>query len=190
MDGWSVLTALKSDPATRDIPVVMVSIVDNKPLGFALGAADYLTKPVDHVRLAEVLARHAPHGPKRLALVVDDLADNRTVLRRGLEREGWSVTEAENGRVGLDALAAQRPDLVLLDLMMPVMDGFEFLRELRSQPGGPTVPVIVVTAKELTAEDRAHLHGRVKNIVQTGPAELASVLAEIREKVSLATGKA
>ncbi|MGH7058663.1 MAG: ATP-binding protein, partial [Acetobacteraceae bacterium] len=89
MDGWSVLTALKADPITRVIPVVMISIVDNKQLGFALGAADYLTKPIDRDRLTELLAKHAPRDVERLALVIDDLPDNRAMLRHALEREGW-----------------------------------------------------------------------------------------------------
>jgi PAS domain S-box-containing protein len=187
MDGWSVLTALKADSATRDIPVVMVSIVDDKPLGFALGASDYLTKPVDRGRLTEVLAKHAPPSAGRLALVIDDLPDNRGVLRHGLEREGWTVIEAENGRLGLDLFAARKPDLVLLDLMMPVMDGFEFLRELRYRDDGRKVPVVVITAKELTPAERDTLRASVENVVQKGSTGADNLLTEIREKIIEAT---
>jgi PAS domain S-box-containing protein len=182
MDGWSVLTALKAEPTTRAIPVVMISIVDDKQLAFALGAADYLTKPVDRGQLAEILARHA--GKERRALIIDDLADNRTMLRNALEREGWAVTEAENGRAGLAAFTEQHPGLVLLDLMMPVMDGFEFLRELRARPDGRAVPVVVVTAKELTPQERDQLRAGVENIVQTGAISHEALLAEIRTKIT------
>jgi PAS domain S-box-containing protein len=186
MDGWSVLTALKTDAATRDIPVVMISIVDDKQLGFALGAAEYLTKPIDRDRLAELLAKHAPRDAERRALVIDDLPDNRSMLRHVLEREGWLVAEAENGRAGLGRFAEQKPSLILLDLMMPVMDGFEFLRELRSRDDGRTVPVVVVTAKELTPEERNLLRAGVENIVQKGTVSHDSLLAEIREKINAA----
>ncbi len=184
MDGWSVLTALKADPATCDIPVVMVSIIDDRQLGFTLGAADYLTKPVDRTRLAEILARQAPHDTKRLALVVDDLRDNRTMLRSALTREGWEVVEAEDGRTALEAFANHQPGLILLDLMMPVMDGFEFLRILRAREDGREVPVVVVTAKELTDDERAFLRACVENIVQKGSLDHEALLSEIRTRIA------
>ncbi len=187
MDGWSVLSALKAEEATRDIPVVMVSMVDDKQLGFALGAADYLTKPIDRDRLSAMLARHAPHATNRVALVVDDLPDNREMLRHALEGQAWSVVEAENGRVGLERFADSHPTLILLDIMMPVMDGFEFLRELRGRPDGRTVPVVVVTAKELTASERDLLRACVENVVQKGTIGHDELLREIRTKVAAAS---
>jgi len=189
MDGWSVLTALKSDPVTRDVPVVMISIVDDKHLGFALGAADYLTKPIDRERLAEILAKHAPRDAERVALVIDDLPDNRAVLRHALEGGGWNVVEAENGRDGLEKVGGRRPALILLDLMMPVMDGFEFLRELRRREDGRGVPVVVVTAKELTPEERDLLRMCVENVIQKGTITHDNLIAEIRAKIASA-GKA
>ena len=184
MDGWSVLTALKADPATAEIPVVMISIVDDRQLGFSLGAADYLTKPIDRNRLAGILAKHALSDAPRTALVIDDLPDNRALLATLLEREGWKVEQADNGRTGLDALAAHRPALILLDLMMPVMDGFEFLRELRNREDGRDIPVVVVTAKELTPEEHNLLRACVENIVQKGAVSHEDLLADIRAKVS------
>jgi hypothetical protein len=168
----------------------MISIVDDKQLGFALGAADYLTKPVDRARLTEILARRVGRDRERHVLVVDDLPDNRALLRRALEQEGWTVTEAENGRAGLEAVANHAPALVLLDLMMPVMDGFEFLRELRARPEGRMIPVVVVTAKELTAAERDMLRSCVENIVQKGALAPEEILAEIRAKILPAEGPA
>ena len=187
MDGWSVLAALKADRSTRDIPVVMVSIIDDKQLGFALGAADYLTKPIDRDRLSAILAHLAPHAAEQLALVIDDLPANREMLRRSLEGQEWKVVEAENGRVGLAKFEEHRPALILLDIMMPVMDGFEFLRELRSRPDGRAVPVVVVTAKELTTDERNLLRACVENVVQNNATNRDELLAEIREKVASAS---
>lgn len=184
MDGWSVLTALKADPATADIPVVMISIVEDRQLGFSLGAADYLTKPIDRNRLVKILAKHAHADATRTALVIDDMADNRAMLTSLLKREGWQVVEAADGREGLARFTESKPGLVLLDLMMPVMDGFEFLRELRGRDDGREVPVIVVTAKELTNEERDLLRIGVQNIVQKGGASHENLFAEIRAKIA------
>ena len=147
MDGWAVLAALKADAATADIPVVMVTIVDDRNLGYALGAADYLTKPIDRERLVAVLARHRPQRP---ILVVDDDPALRELLRRTLEREGYAVLEADDGRAALARIEERLPGLILLDLMMPHMNGFELLTELRARPEWRGIPVVVVTAKDLT----------------------------------------
>ena len=184
MDGWSVLTALKADPATADIPVVMISIVEDRQLGFSLGAADYLTKPIDRTRLLKILETHAKSSDARTALVIDDMPDNRLMLSALLKREGWKIVEAANGREGLERFNENKPGLILLDLMMPVMDGFEFLRALRSRDDGRDVPVIVVTAKELTNEERALLRVGVQNIVQKGGATHENLFAEIRAKIA------
>ena len=124
MDGWAVLAALKADAATADIPVVMVTIVDDRNLGYALGAADYLTKPIDRERLVAVLAQHRPRAadPRRRRR-----SGVRELLRRTLEREGYAVLEADDGRAALARLRERLPGLILLDLMMPHMDGFELV---------------------------------------------------------------
>jgi CheY-like chemotaxis protein len=154
MDGWAVLTALKSDPDLVDIPVIMLTIMDEKHMGYALGAADYLTKPIDWQRLAGLLLRYECARPPCPLLVVEDDASLREMLRRRLEKEGWAVIEAENGRVALERMTERQPDLILLDLMMPEMDGFQFLDEIRKHDAWRSIPVIVVTAKELAPEDR------------------------------------
>ncbi|HWB06717.1 MAG TPA: response regulator [Verrucomicrobiales bacterium] len=180
MDGWAVLTALKADPATADIPVIMVTIIDNDHMGFALGAADYLTKPIDWQRLAGTLGKLHRQSANHTVLLVEDDPATREMLRRGMEKEGWHVTEAANGRLGLECMAENAPHLILLDLMMPEMDGFSFMRELRKRPDGRHVPVIVITAKDLTEEDRRRLNGEVARILQKGETSADDLLAEIR----------
>ena len=161
LDGWSVLSALKADPDLADIPVVMVTFVDQRGLAQALGAADYVLKPVRWERFKAVMDRFRGRGACTPggALVVDDDADTRARVRAMLERDGWAVAEAENGRDALDRYALIRPSVVLLDLTMPVMDGFDFLAALRARPDGAEVPVVVLTALDLSREDRRRLAG-------------------------------
>jgi CheY-like chemotaxis protein len=184
MDGWAVLTALKADAALADIPVIMLTIVDDKNLGYALGAADYLTKPVDRDRLVAILNKYRGAGPAPLVLVVEDDPASREILQRTLEKEGWAVATAENGRVALQRVALQRPALILLDLMMPEMDGFEVVEALRQRDDWRTIPIVVVTAKNLTAEDHSRLNGYVERILQKGAYSREDLLAEIRSLVT------
>jgi len=186
MDGWAVLNALKADPATAAIPVIMLTIVDDKQMGFALGAADYFTKPIDFQRLQQVLAKYRPATAPPHVLVIEDDASTREMLRRTLEREGWHITEASNGRAGLAELEKHSSSLhlVLLDLMMPEMDGFEFMETLRQSGQPPRVPVIVITAKDLSDEDRRRLNGGVERIIQKGAATREQLMAEVRAVVA------
>ena len=181
MDGWAVLSALKSEPDLADIPVVMLTIVDDKNLGYALGAADYLTKPIDRERLVAVLGKYRRDRP---VLVVDDDVEVRQLLRRMLEPVGYTVVEAENGRVALEHLREGPPSVILLDLMMPEMDGFEFVAEFRRQQDWQGVPIIVITAKDLTREDRERLNGYVQKILLKGAHGRDELLAEVRELVA------
>ncbi len=179
MDGWSVLSKLKADPAMKSIPVVVVTIIDDRNLSFALGASDYLTKPVDRERLAEVLGRVRSRGGEQSVLIVEDDADTRKMMRRLFENEGWAVAEAENGKIGLAAIEKKIPGLVLLDLMMPEMDGFEFIEHLRERGGARDIPVVVLTAKDLTEDDRRRLRGTVDNVLQKGD-QSGEVVREVR----------
>jgi signal transduction histidine kinase/CheY-like chemotaxis protein len=179
LDGWTVLAALKGDPELADIPVIFVTILDEKTKGYSLGATDYLVKPVDRERLAQVLERICTDRPSRHILLVEDDETTRTVTRRALERDGWSVMQAENGRVALARMPEQRPDAILLDLMMPEMDGFEFLVELRRQAAWRDIPVIVVTAMDLTEEDRRRLSGEVERIIEKGAYGRDELLREV-----------
>jgi signal transduction histidine kinase/DNA-binding response OmpR family regulator len=165
LDGWTVLAAIKGDPALASIPVVLMSIVDQKNRGYALGAADYLVKPVDRSKLVETLTGICGPRAGRTLLVDDDEVVRRSV-RQALEPIGWTVIEAENGQVAVDALTTGRPDVIILDLMMPKMDGFEFMDELRGRPDWREIPVVVITAKDLTEEDRDRLNGGVERIIQ------------------------
>jgi GAF domain-containing protein/DNA-binding response OmpR family regulator/anti-sigma regulatory factor (Ser/Thr protein kinase) len=181
MDGWAVLSALKADPVVADIPVVMLTIVDDRNLGYALGAADYLTKPIDRERLVTVLRQHRRDRP---VLVVDDDAGLRQLLRRMLEPEGYTVVEAENGRVALERLRDVAPSVVLLDLMMPEMDGFAFVAEFRRHEPWRAIPIVVITAKDLSRADRERLNGYVERILQKGAYGREQLLAEVRELVA------
>jgi CheY-like chemotaxis protein len=183
MDGWQVLRELKADPETRDIPVLMVTMTDDRELGYALGATEFLTKPVKRETLVGLLERHASGDGERSALVVDDIAENRRLLRLSLEQEGWTVSEAENGREALERVADQAPSLILLDLMMPVMDGFEFVLEMRKRDALRSIPIVVVTAKELTEGDRRRLNGDVVGLIERGGMDRESLLTQLREQV-------
>jgi CheY-like chemotaxis protein/nitrogen-specific signal transduction histidine kinase len=180
MDGWTVLRALKGDPLTSSIPVVMVSMLDDRDIGYALGAADYLTKPFDREKLVLALRRFRQGSSPRPVLVVEDDPATREVVRRALERDGWVVSEADNGRRALESLSRSVPDLIVLDLMMPEMDGFEFVTELRRSEAGRRIPVVVVTAKDITAEDRKRLNGQVRRIFSKGSFSREELTAELR----------
>jgi adenylate cyclase len=165
LDGWTVLAAIKGDPALADIPVILLTIIDEKNRGFALGASEYLVKPIDRDKLIRVLRQlSTPSGGS--VLVVDDDQMSRAGLKHSLEQAGWRVVEADNGQVALTRLKEARPSAVLLDLMMPEMDGFEFLDEVRRHEEWRDIPVIVITARDVSAEERARLNGRVESVVQ------------------------
>lgn len=199
MDGWSVLSALKADPELEDIPVVILTIVDNKDFGFSLGASDYLTKPIDYKRLTRLLEKYRPEPmlpgdfgitnglPIGHVLITEDDPTTRKMFQRILEREGWLVTEAANGREALQQLAISRPDLILLDLMMPEMDGFQFIAEFRRQAPYRHIPVVVITAMELTVTEREQLNGYVKQVLQKGAYSREQLLQEVRELVETCT---
>jgi signal transduction histidine kinase/CheY-like chemotaxis protein len=186
MDGWAVLSALKADPVIAGIPVIMLTIVDDKNLGYALGASDYLTKPIDRERLGTVLRQYRRDRP---VLVVDDDAGLRQLLRRMLEPEGYAVVEAENGRAALERLRDVSPSVILLDLMMPEMDGFEFVAEFRRHEAWRAIPIVVVTARDLSRDDRERLNGYVEKILQKGTHDRERLLAEVRELVSASVAR-
>ncbi|MDX9722082.1 MAG: response regulator [Myxococcota bacterium] len=187
MDGWAVLGALKSNETTRDIPVILATIHDDRGMGLALGATDYLTKPLEKERLLSVIQRHCSNKCSQVALIVEDDPATRETMRRTLIREGWTVREAENGRVGLSRLEQGLPSIIFLDLMMPEMDGFAFIEALRAREEWRGIPVVVVTAKDLSAAERHQLRSQVDQIIQKGDYQRSDLLAEIRRLVTRAT---
>ena len=180
MDGWAVLHAVRNDPDLAGTPVIMTSVVAQQGRGQALGATDYFVKPIDWDRLKGLMERYRPEAPEDArVLVVDDDADARERLRRSLGREGWTVDEAENGRIALERVSQARPSLILLDLMMPEMDGFGFLRALRARPDGD-VPVVVLTAKEVTAAEKESLNRQADRVIAKGSMSLAEIGRQLR----------
>ena len=184
VDGWSILSALKGDGELADIPVIMVTFVEQRALAASLGAADYVLKPVRWDRFKSVMDRYRPAGNN--ILIVDDDQDTRARIRTILERDGWSVTEAAHGHEGLERLKIAKPDIILLDLTMPVMDGFGFLEGMHAKPDCADIPVIVLTALDLTRDDRRRLQG-ASQILSKGEVSLNSLAQRLSK---LATAKA
>jgi PAS domain S-box-containing protein len=191
MDGWTVLSALKADPELASIPVILLSFVGNKSLGFALGASDYLTKPVDGKRLAALLNKYrrdqdcvASNNLTGQILIVEDDVATRKILRRILERQGWAVTEADSGRAALEKLEIARPHLILLDLMLPDMDGFELIGELRKSHSRDPIPIVAITGKDLTPAESQQLNGYVARVLQKGVYSCDTLLRDVRSIVN------
>jgi GAF domain-containing protein/CheY-like chemotaxis protein len=181
-EGLRLAKVERPDAITLD--VIMVTIVDDKQVGYALGVTDYLTKPVDWKRLTGILQKYGRAGASCRVLVVEDDKRTRKMLRTRLEKQGWPVAEAENGRVALERMAESLPDLILLDLMMPEMDGFQFLEHLHTHESWRSIPVIVVTAKDLTAEDRRRLNGYVEGVLEKGAYSHEALLREVHDLVT------
>jgi DNA-binding response OmpR family regulator len=183
MDGWTVLSQLKADTELAAVPVIMLTMLDDKSLGFSLGASDFLTKPIRRDVLLTTVQRYCARPSDRVLLVEDDEL-TRDLIRRLLESEGFQVVEAVNGRVALDEVAKREPNLILLDLLMPEMDGLEFLAEFGRQERWRSIPVVVVTAKELGAVERGRLNGYVEGVLQKGEFSRDELLAKLRALVA------
>jgi CheY-like chemotaxis protein len=184
LDGWSVLKELKADPELCEIPVVLVTIMRDRDLGFALGAADYITKPLDREVLLRTVGRHVRGDRRAQVLVVDDDPKTRDMLRRTLQKAGWTVAEAATGGEALEALERAKPALILLDLLMPGMDGFEVLERLQGDETWREIPVIIVTAKDLTREDVDRLNGRVVKVLQKGTYQRRDLVRDIHAMIA------
>jgi signal transduction histidine kinase/CheY-like chemotaxis protein len=178
-DGWEVLSHLKADRATRDIPIIVLSIIDNKELGFSLGAFDYLVKPFDKEATLAVLQRIPRNHGKRV-LVVDDEADAVDLLTQILQDEGYVVKGTYSGEEALRALEAAPQDIILLDLLMPEMDGFEVIQRVKADPRWRDIPIVVVTAKDLTDAEWGFLHQSVDRIIQKSGHARESLMQEVQ----------
>jgi hypothetical protein len=178
-DGWQVLRELRADPDLMDIPVVMITMLGDQRMAYSLGADDFITKPVDKDVLGRVLAKYRGRSEAPI-LVVDDDPGSREMIRRQLRQSDHRLVEAQNGQEALERAAECAPALVILDLMMPVMDGFEFLDRFREQPQFARVPVIVVTAKDLSEADRSALQGKAQQVLGKGRYSREDLLRRIR----------
>jgi CheY-like chemotaxis protein len=180
VDGWSVLGQLKSAPETARIPVIMISILDERTLGYSMGASEFMTKPVDRSRLVALVQQFAGRPGSDVVLIVDDQQDVRDIVKTTITGVGLKAAEAVNGQAALDWLAAHpHPALILLDLMMPVMDGFEFLERCQAEGILEHVPVVVLTARELSESERAFLAERTMLILTKGAQPIASLGAAL-----------
>src|SRR5262245_57929838 len=184
IDGWTVLAALRGDPELADIPTVMATIVDERRHGMTLGAVGYLTKPIDRKQLADLIGKYkAPSGPTRV-LVVEDDEMQRERIRSWLEPQTWLLIEAENGRLALDRLRECVADVIILDLMMPEMDGFQLVAEMQKHPVWNQIPIIVVTALDLTAEDHARLNSGIEMVLRKETFSPTTFIERVRQVVA------
>jgi len=185
MDGWVVLARLKDDPDLAAIPVIMLTVRADQDFGFAMGVADYLQKPIDRERLVSVLKKYYRLHTAKEVLVVEDDPPMRELLCRMLDDKEWTVAQADNGLTALESITHCQPSLIVLDLKMPVMDGFEMIAELNKHVDWRKIPVVVVSGKELTPEDRQRLQGHVQKILQKGDFSREELLREVQQTVKL-----
>ena len=183
-DGWDILQEIKSDPDIKNIPVIIYSIIDNKELGFALGATDFLVKPIDRKllidKLNELNIKSRLHK-KTTILCIDDNEDTLEYLKEVLQTVDYNVITASSGKKGIESAITSLPDLIVLDIMMPDINGFEVAHILKSKPETSLIPIIIFTAKELTINDRLKLAGKVKKIMQKSHFSSDDILRSIRD---------
>jgi CheY-like chemotaxis protein len=180
MDGWAVLAALKADAEVADIPVIMQTIVREKGLAFSLGAADYLAKPIQWPRLKKVLDRYRSSEAPR-ALIVDDDSSTRDFFLELLEKEGWSVVHALDAESALKTITENPPSVVLIDIHLSAMNGFALIQQFAQHEQFRDVPVIALTARELTPNERRRLEGCVEQIINTEKDARGALLSVLRK---------
>ncbi len=187
MDGWMVLSTLKKDPQLAMIPVIMVSIIEDKSIGYALGASDYIIKPINRDELRTVLKKYLHEESQQQVILIEDDELTRTMIESILKKAGWQVFALENAKLALPLIQQKMPALIVTDLMMPEMDGFELIKRLSDNPDWRNIPVVVLTAKDITPEESNILTHRVTKIFQKGHYQREELLAEIRECLMRAT---
>lgn len=184
MDGWSVLSELKKDPKTAKIPVIMLSMMDELDMSFALGASDYLLKPIKRDVLVDTVLKHIRDKENATVMIVDDLEENRNMIARVLSSNKINTTLADNGVAALELLENQIPDLILLDLMMPEMDGFKFSEIVKRDTRFSNIPIVVLTAQELNEDDINRLSGKVERIYEKNETDFESMLVDLQKIVT------
>jgi len=183
-DGFQTLEALRADPATRSTPVIVITMVESRERALSFGAAESLSKPVHPDQLMAVFRRLGIVSRAYPVLIVEDDTVNRGLLRKMLERTGFRVEEAENGRIALDLLESERPAVVLLDLMLPEVDGFELLARIRERRDLRDVPVVVITGRDLTDGDRERFADNVRDVLQKGKYSREELVAHVHKLIS------
>ena len=180
MDGWSVLRTLKADPEVSNIPVIMASILDEKNKGFSLGAADFLSKPIQKEYLMKSIRNLTGDKENLKICIIEDDESLRFTIKEILEKQNVEIIEAENGKVGMSLLHKEeiKPDLILLDLMMPVMNGFEFLKSIRETDLN-SIPILVLTGADLSEDEKSFLSGEVQRILEKSEDTLSSIVSEV-----------
>lgn len=168
MDGWTVYKKLKKTPLISQIPVIIVTIGDYEKMAKDFGVVDFLAKPIKWNTLNVILSKYKIISKSKHILVIDDDSATRIILRKMLVKDGWRVDEAENGKVAFDRIKKEKPELILLDLLMPVMDGFKFLKVIKAEHSLIDIPIIVITSKDLTADDYSYLTANVDRVIQKG----------------------
>jgi CheY-like chemotaxis protein len=184
LDGWEVLTRLKADPLLADIPVIMLTVADEKNKAFTLGAAEYLVKPAGRSELMAVVSKYL-EGRSGDILVVDDDSQNRKIMATTLREKEWQVREAGNGLEALTKIEEHIPELILLDLVMPEMDGISFLGHLRKSRQFCKIPVIVITSKDLTKDERRLLSMNVDRVMQKDVFNLHELITDVGQKLAM-----
>ena len=187
MDGWAVLNELQSDPALAQVPVVMLTILADHQRGYALGASAFVQKPIDATRLVEAVRSAVPGRRGGRVLIVDDDDSTRRLMSRHLQQHDWTVTTASDGVQALACLASDRPDIIFLDLIMPNMDGFQFLEHLRADEGHRQIPIVIISAKDMAEEERQHLTNDVIRVIDKRGRACEALLPDVTRLVQAAT---
>jgi len=184
IDGWAVLAALKTDTATSEIPVIMATMMNDRERGYDLGAVEFLNKPISRERLAGLIHKHTDARRPARILVVEDDPEARSIICRTLRDQSWDVVEACDGHQAMELIADRRPDLILLDLLLPQVDGFELIDQVRREKGWRDIPIVVVTGVELDSEARHRLEGQVEQVLGKGFLDRRELLRHISELIA------
>lgn len=179
IDGWSVYQKIKKIPLLSQIPIIIITIGDYEKMAKDFGVVDFLSKPIVWDNLHRILEKYKVVSKSKHILVVDDDSSTRTILKKMLIKDGWRIDEAENGKVAIERMGMQIPELILLDLLMPVMDGFNFLKEIKKVDAWLKIPIIVITSKDLTVDDYSFLTDNVDKVIQKGKYNRQEIIDQI-----------